>query len=54
MKIGLSKNFVVREVIAVNVLRVPILGPLEERPGVVHRASVYTVHGEDASWTTRS
>jgi len=46
MKTGLGSDFVVREVVTVNVLRVPILRPLEERPGVVYHASVYTIHGE--------
>jgi len=49
MKTPLGNRFVVCEVITINVLRVPILGPLEERPGVVYRASVYTVRGEGST-----
>ena len=49
MKTWFCKNLTIGEVFAVNLLRVPILGPLEERPGVVYHESVYGAHGENST-----
>lgn len=49
MKTGFGKDLVVREIFAINLLRAPILGPLEERPRVVYHESVYRTHEEDSA-----
>jgi len=44
---GFGGDLGVEEIIAVGLLRVLSLGPLEERPGVLHRESIYITHGEN-------
>jgi len=41
---GFSGDLGINKIIAVNFLRVSILGPLEERPGMLYQGSVYAVH----------
>jgi len=46
---GFGSDLGIREIIAISLLRVLSLGPLEERPGVLYRESIDAAHIEDST-----
>lgn len=46
---GHGCDFGVGEIVAVSLLRVPVLSSFKERPGVMYHESVYVVHRENSA-----